>query len=94
MTYSFIKLSYFESDTLFNKLKMEKSKKHNREFLLYEYQLGNNAVITVRNICVAKGQGAVSNVTAKRWFKRFRNGDYSLQEDQTSGLPMKINLAE
>ena len=68
---------------------MHKSKKQIRECLLYEYQLGNNAVITVRNICVAKGQGAVSNVTAKRWFKRFYNGNFFLPKIKDQVVPWK-----
>ena len=36
--WSFIKLYSFESKTLFNKLKMEKSKKPILKCLLYEYQ--------------------------------------------------------
>ena len=54
---SFIKLYSFESNTLFNKLKMEKYKKPIRECLLHEDQLGDNAVIATQNIFVAKGQG-------------------------------------
>ena len=53
MTSRFKKLYSFESNTLFNKLKMEKSKKLIRECLLYEDQLGNNEVIATQNICVA-----------------------------------------
>ena len=68
---------------------MEKSKSPIRECLLYEYRLGNNAVIATQNICVAKG-----HVTAKRWFKSLRNGDFSLQEDPRSGRPMEIDLAK
>ena len=61
---------------------------------IYEYQLGNNAVIVARSICVAKGQVALSYVTPKRLFKRYRKGYFSLQDDQRSGLPMEFELAE
>ena len=57
-------------------------------------QLGNNAVIATQNKCVAKGQETVSYVTAKRWVKRFRNGDFSWQDDLRSGRHMEINLAK
>ena len=36
----------------------------------------------------------MSYVTARRWFKRFRNGDFSLQEDLRSGRPTEIYSAE
>ena len=61
-----------------------KSKKPKSECLLYENQLGNNSVIAIQNICVAKGPETVSYITAKRRFKRFRNGYFSLQADLRS----------
>ena len=73
---------------------MEKSVKPNRKCLLYEYQLGNNSVITTRNICVAKGQEAVSYATEIRWFKRFRDGCFSLHDVRKSRSPMKIDVDE
>ena len=36
----------------------------------------------------------VSNAKAKLWFKCFRNGKFSLQDDLRSGGFMKIDLAE
>ena len=73
---------------------MEKSKEPIRQCLLYEYQLGNSALKAIQNICAAKGQRAVSHATAKRWFNRFRKGDYSLQDDQRSGRPLEIDFTE
>ena len=95
VNFSFIKKNYkFKSITLFGKLKMEKSKKSIRQCLLYEFQLCNNAFSATQNICSANGQGTVSYVTAKRWFKRFRNGDYTLRDDQRSGRPTEIDLIQ
>ena len=51
-------------------------------------------MMATQNLCVVKGQGTVSYVTAKRWFKRFRNGEFSLQDDLRSGRPMEIDLPE
>ena len=73
---------------------MEKSEKPIYQCLLYEYQLGNNATKATQNICSAKGPGTVYHTTAKRWFNRFRNGDYSLHDDQRSGRPLEIDLTE
>ena len=71
---------------LVGQLALEKYKIPIRECVLYEYQLG------IRQ--PKKGQGTVSYVTAKQWFKRFRDGDLSLQDDLRSGRPMEIDLAE
>ena len=51
-------------------------------------------MIANQNICVAKGQGAVSYVTAKRWLKCFRNGDFSWQGDLRFVRLTEINLVE
>ena len=73
---------------------MQKSKGHIRQCLLYEYQLGHSASEATRNICSTKGKDAVSTTTAWRWFSRFRNKDYSLQDEIRSGRPMDIDLSQ
>lgn len=73
---------------------MLNSKEHIRHCLLYEYQLGHTASEAERNICRAIGPGAVSNATAWRWFDRFRNKDFSLQDEPKSGRPMEIDLSQ
>ena len=73
---------------------MQKSKDHIRHILLFEYQVGHNASEAVRNICYIMGNGAVSKATACRWFKRFRNRDFSLDDEQRSGRPTEIDLIE
>ena len=47
-----------------------------------------------RNICRAHGKRAVSTKTACRWFERFRNGDFSLDDEPKSGRPTEIDLSE
>lgn len=73
---------------------MQNSKEHIRHCLLYEYQLGHSAIEAGKNICQAIGEGVISTATAYRWYERFRNGDYSLEDEPRPGQPTKISLKE
>lgn len=70
---------------------MDKQNRLIRELLLYEYQLGHNAAEAARNICQAKGEHAVSHVTAKRWFKKFKTGIGDLDDHPHTGRPTTVD---
>ena len=59
--------------------------------LLYEYKLKRNASEAARSICQAWGTNAISKRYAQRWYKRFRSGDTSLQDEDRSGRPPAID---
>ena len=73
---------------------MQKSKEHSRHCSLYEHKLGRNASDAARKICRGIGKGAVSRAMVCRWFERFRNNDFSLEDEQRSGRPSEIYLSE
>ena len=60
--------------------------------ILYEFQLGNNASAAACNICAALGDDAVADRTCRHWFKRFREGDISLEDRPRSGRPMESDI--
>ena len=62
--------------------------------MLCEFKLGRNASEEARNICRAIDEDVVSTATACRWFERFRNKDYSLEDEQRSGRPSESDLSE
>jgi histone-lysine N-methyltransferase SETMAR len=73
---------------------MLNSKEHIRHCILYEYQLGHKADEAIRNICHAFGPGTISRSAVFDWFRRFDNGDYTLQDQPRPGRPPCIDLTE
>jgi len=41
-------------------------------------------------ICAAYGENTVSHTTYKRWYQKFRQGDFSLEDEPRAGCPQKI----
>jgi histone-lysine N-methyltransferase SETMAR len=41
-----------------------------------------------KKICEVEGEGVISNRRAKNWFKRFNDGDTSLEDEPRSGSPV------
>uniref|UniRef100_A0A7I5E9X4 HTH_48 domain-containing protein n=1 Tax=Haemonchus contortus TaxID=6289 RepID=A0A7I5E9X4_HAECO len=62
-------------------------KRQIRTLLLFQFKLGRNAADTARNINVAFGLGTTNERTTQRWFRKFRNGDESLEDDSREGRP-------
>ncbi|CAF4257720.1 unnamed protein product, partial [Rotaria sordida] len=52
----------------------------------------NNASAAARNICAALGEGAVTDRTCRDWFKRFREGEMSLEDRPRSGRPIEYDI--
>jgi histone-lysine N-methyltransferase SETMAR len=59
--------------------------------LRYEFGLGHSAKESTDNICLVKGPGAVSYITARRWFARFRQGNFNIEDEPHVGRPLSVN---
>ncbi|CAF1574535.1 unnamed protein product, partial [Didymodactylos carnosus] len=68
------------------------SRREIRVLLLYEFFLGHKATEATNNICRTMGQDIISTRTAQRWFSRFDNGDFELDDSPRSGRPTEIDL--
>lgn len=72
--------------------KMEISRDALRVLLLHEFRLGTSARETASKINGTMGPGTTSHVTASRWFKRFANGNFELEDASRSGRPSTLDL--
>ena len=57
--------------------------------MLYVFQLGNNASAAASHICAALG---IANRTCRDWFKRFREGDMSLEDHPRFECPLQSDI--
>ena len=57
----------------------------------YTIELDHNAVEATKNICRAKGEGAVDRNTVNRWFKKFHAGCKNLNEQARSDRPKSVD---
>ena len=62
------------------------------QFILYKFELDHNAKSITRNICFAKGEGAVNNSTVTRWFTKFRLGFKNLSDQTRPGRQINVNI--
>ena len=65
---------------------------HIHRCILCELQLGNSASAAARHVCAALGEGAVANRTCRDRFKRFCEGDTSLEDRQRSRRPLQSDI--
>ena len=60
---------------------------HFRHLMLYEFQKGSSVTIATKNICAVYGENALSSRTCRKWFQRFRAGNFCLKDEERSGRP-------
>ena len=60
--------------------------------LLHEFRLGRKATGAANNISSTMGEDVLSIRTAQRWFNRFKNGNFELDDLSRSGRPMELDV--
>ncbi len=65
-----------------------------RYILQYHYDQGENASQAREKICGVYGQDTLSKATAKRWFARFRSGNFDVKDAPRSGRPITEKVDE
>ena len=59
-----------------------------RASMLYDFKRGKTAADCHRTICAAFGEDSISISQCQRWFKRFANGNESLEDEERAGRPV------
>ena len=70
---------------------MELSRKDFCSIFLFKFKLGDTAAHTTVDLCEAFGPFCVSVKTVERWFKKFRSGDFNLEDAHRAGRPNEID---
>ncbi|XP_013793860.1 histone-lysine N-methyltransferase SETMAR-like [Limulus polyphemus] len=70
---------------------MEVSKEHLRHIMRYEFKKRNSAAKTTRNIHSAYGEECLNEKTCRRWFAKFRSGNFSLEDEDRTGRPVEFD---
>lgn len=65
-----------------------------RIIILYHFRLNHDTPFTTQSIQSVFGVSSVSQRTVQRWFNRFRNGDFSLQDCPRIGRPSQLNQVD
>lgn len=71
---------------------MEPDNVHIRHVLLYFFKKGYSAAQTTTDIRGTYGTNALSIRTARKWFKRFKDGDFDVEDRARSGRPITTDM--
>ena len=67
-------------------------KQHLREALLFCFNLKKTAAESHRLLVEAYGEHALSEPSCREWFRRFKSGDFSLDDKEGPGQPKNLKM--
>ncbi|KAK6741783.1 hypothetical protein RB195_009574 [Necator americanus] len=53
---------------------------HFRHLLFFAFHRGQKAAEAARDICSVYGEGVTGESTARKWFAKFKNGDFNVDD--------------
>ena len=71
---------------------MNLSRREIRILLLHEFLLGHKAAEATNSICRTMGHDIISTRTAQRWFNRFDNENFELDDLSRCERPVEVDL--
>ncbi|XP_014614921.1 PREDICTED: histone-lysine N-methyltransferase SETMAR-like, partial [Polistes canadensis] len=70
---------------------LRRQKKHFRHLLFFAFHRGQKVAEAARDICDGYGEGVISESTARKWFAKFKNGDFNVDDMPRSGRPSEFD---
>ncbi|KAG5347204.1 NOP58 protein, partial [Acromyrmex charruanus] len=69
----------------------EPNKRHLRELLTYFFNLKKSAAEAHRLLVEAYGEAALSETSCRKWFQKFKNGEFDVEDKERSGRPKVLD---
>ena len=60
----------------------EPNSRHLREVLIFCFNMMKSAAEAHRMLSSIYGEAAISETTCRKWFQRFKNGDFHIEDQQ------------
>ena len=72
----------------------ELNKRHFRELLIYFFNLKKSAAEAHPLLVETHGEAALSERSCRKWFQKFKNGGFDIEDKERSGRPKVYEDAE
>ena len=66
-------------------------KQHFRHLLLFAFHQGQKAAEAAQDICMVYGKGVIGESMARKWFAKFKNGNFDIDNTPCSGRPSEFD---
>lgn len=77
----------------FNHVSIRAKKQHLREVLLFFFNSKKSAAESYRLLLEVYGESSPSIKTCEYWFRRFKSGDFDVEDKERAGAPKKLDDA-
>ena len=66
-------------------------KQHFQHLPFFTFQQGQKAAEAARDICMVYGEGVIGESTARKWFAKFKNGNFDINNTPCSREPSEFD---
>ena len=66
-------------------------KQHFRHLLFFAFYQGQKAAEAAQDICMVYGEGVIGESMARKWFAKFKNGNFDINDTPYSRRPSEFD---